>query len=618
MSTYNYKIYGIYFYDVVVYLLINVISQPETVANMGPELLCADIIVYPRVLVRSRNQTCVRMFTKLLITGLYLLSFLRESSSVSEAQGIYSVTDTKYGPVRGVVTGNGSDTVRVYMGVPFAKPPIGNLRFKEPQPPDNWTVTRDATLPSSDCMQVLTFGPLGQQNVSEDCLYLNVYSPFSEANRTLKPVMVWIFGGGFNSGSATVYDGTALARKDVVLVTFNYRLDAFGFLSTEDDILPGNFGLHDQIFALKWVKENIASFGGDPNQVTLFGESAGGCSVSILTLSPLAKGLFKRVIMESGSALSPWCISYPKARLLPRNIAATIGSKVHCDLQSSNQFLHCLQNVDAEELLNASFAVQLSSKAGMILLPRVEHTFGVLPDFPSKILTNGQSEQVDTIIGFNSNEAGGLKENFAAGAEREEVTSLLFRGRLGFFLWPDKDYINRELENLYFENVTDPVQLLHRASDVATDFSFAAPALLESLLATESAGERKHYVYEFNYRKSQSGLPSWATAEHGDELFFVFGKFDHPITGPYLPSQDDLMVAEQVMTMWTNFAKTGDPTSSVPQGATRWQPFNSSVPGLLNIGLMSRMTSAGRQDAVKLYKSLLSVIENNAPEVVVG
>ncbi|HEX4181973.1 MAG TPA: carboxylesterase family protein, partial [Caulobacteraceae bacterium] len=209
----------------------------------------------------------------------------------------------------GLVVGGAADDVVAFKGIPYAAPPIGALRWRPPQPAAAWSGVRTADTYGPICMQ--KYDPkdngVGGPAMSEDCLTLNVWRPFGEAGRLL-PVMVWIHGGGFvnGSGTAALYDGSALARQGVVVVTLNYRLGRFGFFATpsltrEAGGEPvGNYGLLDQIAALRWVRNNIKGFGGDPDQVTIFGESAGGMSVNQLMVSPAARGLFKQAITESG------------------------------------------------------------------------------------------------------------------------------------------------------------------------------------------------------------------------------------------------------------------------------------------------------------------------------
>ncbi len=214
----------------------------------------------------------------------------------------------------GLVQGTEEDGIAVYKGIPFAAPPVGDLRWGAPQPAAAWSGVRDAGKFAPACMQVpVVSTELGMESVAtnEDCLYLNVWTPAKSSNEKLA-VMVWIYGGGFTIGgtSMSLYDGMNFAKKGVILVSVSYRLGAFGFmahpeLSVEQGGHSGNYGLLDQIAGLQWVKHNIAAFGGDPNRVTIFGESAGGISVSMLSASPLAKGLFHGAISESGGNFAP-------------------------------------------------------------------------------------------------------------------------------------------------------------------------------------------------------------------------------------------------------------------------------------------------------------------------
>merc|ERR1711936_330322 len=272
------------------------------------------------------------------------------------------VVHTKYGDVKGCLNSTtDGPPIATFLGIPFAKPPTGKLRFKEPQPPESWNGTRDASNFGKRCMQLRTAFKEGDIShlISEDCLYLNVYvRPVATVMPSI-PVMVWIHGGGYTTGSGSVpfYNGSRLAERGVIVVTINYRLGVFGYMSTEDDVMPGNYGMMDQIAALKWVRDNIGFFGGDSNQVTIFGESAGGSSVSLLTMSPLGKGLFRRATMESGASLSPWGIQHPGNRVSPRDNTVMVANStdVKCggNLDSA-KLLSCLQSVDAEKLLNAS------------------------------------------------------------------------------------------------------------------------------------------------------------------------------------------------------------------------------------------------------------------------
>ncbi|CAB0030891.1 unnamed protein product [Trichogramma brassicae] len=235
-----------------------------------------------------------------------------------------------------------------FRGIPYAKPPLGELRFKDPVPAEKWIGTRDA----------LTFGPMAvhfdifKKSIvgSDDCLYLNVYTNAIDGSK-LRPVLVWIHGGGFifGSGEDDFYGADYFMRKDVVLVTFNYRLGVLGFLNLEDEIAPGNQGLKDQVIALEWVRDNISNFGGDPENVTIFGESAGGASVHYLTLSPLARGLFHKAISQSGVVLNPWA-AVPEN---PKNYAYKLCKMLGKETKNSKEIVEFLQTIPYTELMIA-------------------------------------------------------------------------------------------------------------------------------------------------------------------------------------------------------------------------------------------------------------------------
>ncbi|RLV63200.1 hypothetical protein DV515_00018514, partial [Chloebia gouldiae] len=259
--------------------------------------------------------------------------------------------ETKYGRVRGYpfTVDTAERTVNVFLGLPFAKPPLGSLRFSEPQPPEPWEGVRDAT----------SYPPIKEKvplQVSEDCLYLNVYTPVSTGKQEKLPVLVWIHGGGLVFGAASSYDGSAIAAFDnVVVVTIQYRLGIAGYFSTGDEHARGNWGYLDQVAALRWIQENIMHFGGDPGSVTIFGESAGGISVSALVLSPLAKGLFHKAISESGTVTQGLFTDQPKEDA--QKIAAASG----CEKSSSAAMVECLRGKTEEELLQITLKMDMTA-----------------------------------------------------------------------------------------------------------------------------------------------------------------------------------------------------------------------------------------------------------------
>ncbi|XP_049808718.1 fatty acyl-CoA hydrolase precursor, medium chain-like [Schistocerca nitens] len=262
------------------------------------------------MMATARRAPRVAVISLLFLQQLLLLLLLRSCTG-----GGAPVVRTRQGGVRGTakVSSSGRHLLAFY-NIPFAKPPVGPLRFKSPQPPDGWEHIRDATAPGAWCPQVSVLSPLEPPTGTEDCLYLNVFTPQIRPSE-LFPVMVWIHGGGFVGGAATFYEYGYLLDHDIVLVAINYRIGSLGFLSTGDEISPGNYGLKDQVLALRWVQENIEAFGGDPGSVTIFGESAGGASTHYLMLSPLARALalnstLLQEFQHDGKKILPMSLSY--------------------------------------------------------------------------------------------------------------------------------------------------------------------------------------------------------------------------------------------------------------------------------------------------------------------
>ncbi|XP_073955397.1 LOW QUALITY PROTEIN: esterase B1-like [Choristoneura fumiferana] len=310
------------------------------------------------------------------------------------------------GEKKEVVTGDGH--YYSFKGIPYAAAPIGNLRFKAPQPPAVWTGIRKATQHGPVCPQY-NYLTLAVVPGSEDCLYLNVYTPKITPQKVL-PVMVFIHGGGFKFGSGNDdnYGPDFLVKQDVVIVTFNYRLEVLGFLCLDTEDVPGNAGMKDQVAALKWIKENIQKFGGDPYNVTIFGESAGGASTSYHIISPLSKGLFNRAIAMSGVALTDWAMAYEG-----RTRAFTLGKQLGIETEDPQVLLEFLQNVPVEKLVNTNpslhkFEEMCSKMVKMsYFAPVVEKQLGqkaFLPEHPEHLLVSGAGSEVDVMIGYTSEE----------------------------------------------------------------------------------------------------------------------------------------------------------------------------------------------------------------------
>ncbi len=453
------------------------------------------------------------------------------------SRGAVAVTDA--GAIRGRV-GAG---IRSFLGIPYAAAPIGALRWQPPQTYPAWKGTRDATRFGSSCPQVASL--LGPQSMNEDCLFLNVFAPLTVTGKRL-PVMVWIHGGGLVSGDAREYYPDGLVERGVVVVTVNYRLGVLGFLAhrslTEEspDHASGNYGLLDQQFALRWVRRNIAHFGGDPGKITLFGESAGGLSVHAQLASPTARGLFQRAIVESGgySGSQP---SLEEAEAA----GSTFATRVGCGTQTSA----CLRNLPVATLLaNEPFFAATPLIDGKVLTRSITQAF-----------TDGLFNRVPVIEGSNHDE---------------------FR----FFLAENELAGGRPLTASGYEAaIAATLQLTSAtARTVATEYplsSYASPSVALGAAATDAAyackaraavGALSRYVPTYQYEFDDEAAPRYFPgpsvsfplgAYHTAELEYLFG-----LRG--FPSQlagDHENLSEAMLDLWATFAATGDPGSEWPR-----------------------------------------------------
>ena len=351
----------------------------------------------------SRSHDKIMKSGMLLSTILPMLSifcaFVPLASSV--------IVSTKYGQIEGVMASYPNDSnpfksVSKFLGVPFAAPPIADLRFKAPQPPKEWKPkVRSAKKHANLCLQNTAFDflfkPYAQNfSFSEDCLYLNVYTP----NVSLSlPVLFYIHGGGFQGGSSIMFPSDILALQGVVVVTIQYRLGVFGFLTTGDSAAPGNYGMLDQVEALEWVKENIENFGGDPSKVTIFGTSAGGNSVGLHLVSPKSKTLFHQAIAESGTELAPTVI---QPISLARRYAKELAKNLACTTDNHNEMVACIRTKKSTDVEKTSQKTSYRFVDHMQWAPVVDKNF--LSDTPRYLRKSGDFNKVPLIVSFNSQE----------------------------------------------------------------------------------------------------------------------------------------------------------------------------------------------------------------------
>jgi para-nitrobenzyl esterase len=467
----------------------------------------------------------------------------------------------------GLVQGVTKDGITVYKGIPFAAPPVGDLRWRAPGPPAAWTGVRSAEKFAPACIQMpIVNADLGMEAVStnEDCLYLNVWTPAKSAQERL-PVMVWIYGGGFTIGATSVslYDGSNLAKKGVILVSVSYRLGAFGFmahpeLTREQGGHSGNYGLMDQIAGLQWVKRNIAAFGGDPNRVTIFGESAGGISVSMLSASPLAKGLFRGAISESGGNFAPERQGHEGGENMDSlSTAEKNGAAFLAKLGAAS--IADGRKRSAEDVLK-------SSPPGLGGSWPIFDGYVLLGD-QYKLYQAGRYNDTPVLIGTNSDE-GALFVPFAkADAYQKTIHS------------DYGEYADKILAA--YPGGTD-AQALRSSRDMFRDATFAWPTLAWARLQSKT-GKGKVFVYYFSHRPPYPNKPEfqdWGAA-HAGEIAYVFGNFS-----PTMPAAEpDRAVSDMVSSYWVNFAKSGDPNGA---GLPRWPAFTNTSAQVMNLSDSSK------------------------------
>lgn len=494
------------------------------------------------------------------------------------------------GLVSGQRVGSSSD-VRVYKGIPYAAPPVGQNRWKPPQPVKPWEGVRAAleygpSCPQHNVLERLYGGKLGP--TSEDCLYLNVWTPAKRADERL-PVMVWIHGGGYTagSGSSQYYEGTNLARQGVVVVTFNYRLGIFGFfahplLSQESPQgVSGNYGLLDQIAALQWVKRNIAAFGGDPNRITIFGESAGAGSVCYLMVSPLAKGLFHRAIAQSGSAFGQnrhlkqsWYGQEPAERVGQR-----AAERLGCD--KADDPLAALRAKSSDELLAITGAGLGTGGAGTFSFGPIVDGWAV-PDDPGAIFEAGRQHPVPLIVGSNADEGTIFLLTSPVG------DADAFRGMIR------SAFGDRSGEVLALYPITETTDVRALMNRFVTDSRFVAPARFFARMQSRvSRAYLYHYTWVMpNPRGAQLG------AFHASEIPLIFGNRD---VTTLTEEQWQKGPSAALMGYWVQFARAGDPNL---KGLPAWPPYDPASDRYMEFGTEVVVRAHLRKEACDLFERI--------------
>ncbi len=483
---------------------------------------------------------------------------------------------TGQGPVNGVV--DADHGLCVYKGIPYAAPPVKQLRFQKARPHDPWTEPLQADDFDEGCPRYpIAFPPKLQPDGDEDCLTLNIWH--QNKGDAPKPVMVWYYGGGFILGSADqdMYESSQLAlHGDVIVVTTNYRLGFFGYLNhpalRAQDGQAGNYGTLDQIAALKWVHDNIAAFGGDPGNVTIFGESAGAISVDSVMMAPQAKGLFHKAINESGPS---YMFSWRREQY--EQLALEMAGKLDCaDAASARECLRALPVEKVMEKIPWGLDVLLPKKDGTQSYPFGPVTDGVVGlDHPHKVYGAGTyPKDVPVLIGSNSDEyalvlwlSGRLEDDDAVNAFTEsrmaDIERLL--------------ELNVDVEKMYGMYPAQNYDSLEdRLVAMVTDMAFACGARMHA----NNLAKNGTPVYHYLFSKPPGQVEPFKSlgAFHAAELLFVFGNLN--FFGINMRSDSNLAMSEKIMDLWTSFARTGTPASDKTPA---WPKYDPTAPKMMHL-----------------------------------
>ncbi|MBD2753570.1 carboxylesterase/lipase family protein [Spirosoma validum] len=530
---------------------------------------------------------------KTLFVSVLLAAQLPLAIAQSNLQSTSPQAKTANGVVEGVTEQSG---IRAFKGVPFAQPPVGELRWREPQPAKNWTGVRKATKFGPRAMQRAVFGDMGfrSDGMSEDCLYLNVWTPAKSANEKL-PVLVYFYGGGFiaGDGSEGRYDGESMAKKGIVAITVNYRLTVFGFMAHPEltkespNHASGNYGYLDQSAALRWVQQNIAAFGGDPKRVTIAGESAGSVSVSAQMVSPLSKNLIAGAIGESGSLLGTLPpISLADGEQMGVKFATLMEAKSLADLRA----------MPAEKLLEATAKPEV---------PRFTATVDgyFFPKSPREMYGAGEQAHVPLLVGWNSQEMG-----YQALLGKEQSTPENYTAAV------KKAYGERSDDVLKLYSASTPEEVEQVGTDLASDRFIGYSTWKWADIQSQTGGKP---VYRYFYSRprpamtpemgnASAGLaggvvkstdaaavkmPSAKGAVHSAEIEYAMGNL--PYNKVYAWTPDDYKVSELMQAYFANFIKTGNPNGS---GLPKWPALSKENAQFMQIDVNTRVEAEKHRD----------------------
>ncbi|XP_019754592.2 juvenile hormone esterase [Dendroctonus ponderosae] len=503
-----------------------------------------------------------------------------------------------------------------FQGIPYAVPPLGKLRFKDPIPYKKWTGILNATQFGSNCVEMrlrqMTYTIIGQ----EDCLYLNVYTPQNpHAIRKLLPVMVWVYGGFFREGSASFYGPDYLMNESVLIVTFNYRTGFFGFLSTQDNIAPGNYGLKDVVLALKWVKKNIIKFGGDGNKITVFGESAGAAMIGYMLISRQSRNLFHAAIMESGTPLCPWALHRNA-----RKVAFDLGVALGLTTNSSSTLIRFLQSQDLLKssshmirvnLLNFIEVFDNGGPFGPVIEPESNQAFLTKDSF--RAFQKGDFQRIPVIVGMNSQESKYLNSLLPSTRPilflYDVSPSSLARTAMNVKYPRNKSIVGAKIKQFYFKYNSFIRGTDAEFAEYFSDDLFVRPITKTAQLMSKYIPVY-FYVYDFEGAMGKLWL-EFGSAEnnnvkgvaHATELWYLWKA---GWTKQTFQNTEEELTSERLVKLWTNFATYGNPTPE-PQSSLqnlKWPKVQTFDQEYLYIGKALKVDRNFKKASIQFWDNL--------------
>lgn len=568
----------------------------------------------------ARKQAHPKMLLFLVITLHFgatraLNSTVEVTTKLGTLQGLTQVIPNAHGSI---------NAIHKFLGIPYAAPPTGDLRFAPPQPHKGWKLdgVYKATRFRSICMQRIIHYNISirqawkgfsetEENISEDCLYLNIYTPAENASKQqnksqhLYPVLAYIHGGGFFAGTPirAVSPGEYLPLRGIILVSIQYRLGAFGFFSTGDSTAPGNYGMLDQVEALKWIKEHIKSFGGDPSKVTLFGESAGGSSVNLHLLSSLSKGLFHRLISESGTDLSPFAFHGESG---VTSSSLELAENLNCAATNQQNMIECLRSKTALQILAAT-------SSNSIFYPVVDKHF--LPDSPINLRKAGKFQRVPIIAGFVSNEGSFLLLGNSVSKYNKTIFRRLIEEHMINSMGHTADRAPLLVDAVEFQYTRWPrennsTKIRQSIIDALTDYYVVAPTYASLMFQSQYSPT---WLYEFRHRSVHSPKQDWEGVGHGDITAYVFGVPLLEGTSPHPYTATDRNISDFMVTVYTNFVKFGD-TTPEPVDGIKWRNFQPNDQEYLRIETTPQMSKDFKALKVAFWNNYLPDLSNSLTE----